>query len=260
MTRNIATVHSAPFRSIVEPIKQNDIVNAAIVRMPSIPAGGNPFHYDSSSMGTTLSRNWMVMHSGNFGDHGHDEMYLVNTVTGQRIGLNFEAKEDRFTESVWCGNKDLDEGELYLWTRDYDQVNFHTLVDHLRATWGSKPSGFGFGRSYKTSPIYVYIGMHFVRVEVVLDAEAFARWCDVNELSVDDSHPAVIAARRWEAAQLIVAGTNDSTPNFVIDRAAVEKRLDLRQNADFTDTSVLESKHGDKGVHVRVIGEGDINA
>jgi len=249
--RNAGVIYTVPFRSIVEPVKKDDIVNTMILPMSSIPAGANPFDHDAHNMGTSISRDWMVMHSGDFNDHGHQSFYLVNTVTGQRIGLDFEAKENRFTESVWAGIKDLDESELYVWSRNFNKVEFYSLIDHLRIKWGSK---YGLWRGHKSSPTYVYIGMHFVRIDVVLDAEAFARWCDGNEISVDSTHPAVIAARRYEAAQLLIAGTNDDAPDFVIDRDAVRKRLVLDDEPLRPEDTLPV---GDKGVHVRVVGDAE---
>lgn len=63
-----------------------------LVPMESIPAGANPFLHDHIRMGTDLTRGWIVMHNG--GDskdvpEGHQFLYLVNTRTGQRIGLRF---------------------------------------------------------------------------------------------------------------------------------------------------------------------------
>jgi hypothetical protein len=70
-------------------------VEATIKPMPDIPADANPFHHDDFSMGTALSRRWIIMHPG-FDSKEHPEamqwMYLVNTRTGQRIRIDLAHK------------------------------------------------------------------------------------------------------------------------------------------------------------------------
>lgn len=279
-TKTTGVVFSTPFSSLIEPLKKTDLVNLKTVPMESIPAGDNPFHHDASNMGTHLSRGWMMMHQGEFADHGLTQPYLVNTITGQRFLLNFEAQEETYLDAVWCGDLDIDEGELYVWSRSYQFVEFYTLIDHLRIKAVGKQ---GLVRGYKHSPVYVYIVNHFVRFDVVCDGEAFDKWCKEEEIIVDINHPAVLAAKRYEAAQLMVAATNEQVgPVVIIDEDAVRKRLvieDLQeknefradehvldtqtkhyanaQDACFTDTTVLDRKHGDKGVHVRVLKDGE---
>lgn len=196
-------LHHTPYKNIiVERIKSTDEVKVSVEKMPSIPAGANPFHHDASLMGTNISRGWILMHSGEFGEHGHDFMYLVNTITGQRIGLGFEAVEENYCESVWCGREDLDESELYVWERFYDTVAFTTLAEHMRSKAQCKP----IIRGYKTSPVYVYCNGNFIRVDVFYDQALRDKWCEENDISIDESHPAVMVAKRWEAAQRFVAG------------------------------------------------------
>lgn len=65
-------------------------VNATVVPMEPIPVGDNPFWHDEFSMGTMLTRDWMVMHPGfdsKESPMAMDWLYLVNARTGQRIQI-----------------------------------------------------------------------------------------------------------------------------------------------------------------------------
>jgi hypothetical protein len=256
-TKTTGIVFTTPFSSLIEPLKQTDLVNLKAMPMESIPAGANPFHHDASSMGTNLSRGWMMMHQGEFSDHGLTQPYLVNTVTGQRFLLNFEAQEDTYVDAVWCGKLDIDHGELYVWSRSYQFAEFYTLLDHLRIKSMGKQ---GLVRGYKHSPVYVYVGEYFVRYDVVCDGEAFDKWCKENDLLIERDDPAVIAAKRYESAQLMVAATNDQVgPVVIIDEDSIRKRL-VFDEREHTANDVLRAKHGlpmDKGVTVRVIPDGE---
>lgn len=82
------------------PFDKDPSKQISVKRMPSIPAGDNPFHHDSISMGTNLVRGWIMMHPGydaatpeSGTQHPIGWMYLVNQRTGNRfrldIGENF---------------------------------------------------------------------------------------------------------------------------------------------------------------------------
>lgn len=62
--------------------------------MEPIPAGANPFLYDSWPMGIQLPNDWLVMLTSGLDrkddPHGLAWLYLVNTRSGQRIKLNFD--------------------------------------------------------------------------------------------------------------------------------------------------------------------------
>ena len=76
-----------------------------ISEIEHIPANSNPFHYDSWSMGTDLTRGWMVMHPGfdNKDDPqplGH--CILVNTRTGQRFRVELNDSIDLTNTIAGC--------------------------------------------------------------------------------------------------------------------------------------------------------------
>lgn len=65
-----------------------------VTAMESIPAGANPFLYDSWPMGIQLPNGWLVMLTTGLDSkddpHALTWLYLVNTRSGQRIKLNFD--------------------------------------------------------------------------------------------------------------------------------------------------------------------------
>jgi hypothetical protein len=183
-------VHACSYSNVVGRIKQDQIVKAHVVDMPSIPAGANPFHHDAYSMGTDLTRGWMVMHDGFNNELGHENMYLVNTTTGQRIQLAFEPKEPVYNEEVYVGDApDINPDGLYVWLRsglgNVEWVSYEAFVH--RAMWDKA----AFCRISKHSPPYVFIDKWFVLADVVADADRFAKWCDEQEVVVAPDHPGV---------------------------------------------------------------------
>lgn len=82
------------------PFEKDPNKRVSVRRMPSIPAGANPFHHDAMSMGTELVRGWIVMHPGydaptpeKGAQYPIQWVYMVNRRTGNRfrleIGENF---------------------------------------------------------------------------------------------------------------------------------------------------------------------------
>ncbi len=81
--------------------------------MDPIPPGANPFNHDMMSMGTDLTRGWIVMHPGFDNKEepmGMPWLYLVNTRSGERfrIELNHipEAEELLRQQKRWDSYKD----------------------------------------------------------------------------------------------------------------------------------------------------------
>lgn len=70
-------------------LKCTDFVHAVVTaELAPIPRGGNPFHYDDSSMGTDLVSGWIMMHAGLDSEKQPCPLHkvtLVNTRSGQRI-------------------------------------------------------------------------------------------------------------------------------------------------------------------------------
>lgn len=61
-------------------------------KLSSYPPGANPFNHDLSSMGTRLASNVMAMHL-NHTDAPSDCLVLVDTETGDRVGIHFVKTE-----------------------------------------------------------------------------------------------------------------------------------------------------------------------
>lgn len=90
-----------------------DFVDVRIEHMNPLPARSNPFHYDLSSMGTSLVRGWVVMHDGF--DSERDQMalrgmYLYNSRTGQRIRLVFSKMDEPTPLKIQIGHSAYTEG------------------------------------------------------------------------------------------------------------------------------------------------------
>lgn len=90
-----------------EPINRGDkLVNASINELPLLPVMANPFHYDSTSMGTRLVRDWYVMHAGydaNEDQRGLMSVTLFNRRSGQRFFVDLsriDADTDFMREEV----------------------------------------------------------------------------------------------------------------------------------------------------------------
>lgn len=174
MNKDIPVVHTCKYKNVVERIRQDELVKAKISDMPPFPENCNPFRHDSFSMGTELPRSWMVMTSGFDSVNGHEDFYLVNTRTGQRLHLDFEAKTPRYEEDVYISeNHGLSVGQAYVWYRNYEEVNWVTYLDALSAD----PE---FDKE-KVIPIYVIAGKRFVRMDIVVDDAKFADWIQRNE-------------------------------------------------------------------------------
>ncbi len=167
-------IHTCNYKNVVTRIKQTDFLHLKVSDMPSIPAGSNPYHHDSFSMGTDLPRGLMLMHSGFSDENGHEDMYLVNTVTGQRLFLEFQAKRPTFEQAVYIGEEPkLNQEVLYSWVRSYDKAEWYSLSDISRVITAH--------RNYKGAPLYVVVDKWFVLLSVVMDNELLAEFIAAYE-------------------------------------------------------------------------------
>lgn len=163
------SVYTCSYKNVVTHIKQTDQVRTKVRELPSIPAGANPFHYDCFSMGTDLPRGWLVMHAGYDDNTGFEDMYLVNQTTGQRINIEFEAMEPTYEASVYIADSHaVEAGQIYCWIRDNEKVNWVPYMKSLMTY-----SDFDKDRSI---PLYVAVGNHFVRMDIIVDDDKRAEW------------------------------------------------------------------------------------
>ena len=110
---------------------------------------------------------------GNANDHGLEEMFLVNTVTGQRFVLDLEATAPRWSEDVYFTEAAaLEYGAVYSWTRDGNFVKWFKYTTTMLVT---EPTG----------PMYASVGNWMVLLDVALDPARFADWVEMNEPSQD---------------------------------------------------------------------------
>jgi hypothetical protein len=65
-----------------------------IVQMDPIPVGANPFNHDAYNMGVQVSGAWTAMYDKHIGDVDPAYIIMVNSKTGQRFKLLFNADND----------------------------------------------------------------------------------------------------------------------------------------------------------------------
>lgn len=169
-------VHTCKYKNLVTRIKPTDLVNLKVSDMPPIPANSNPFHHDSFSMGTELVRGWMAMHAGFSSNDGLEDMYLVNTTTGQRLFLELTSKTPEYETSVYINEApDLDPRTIFTWVRRYEEVDWLSIDDHIKHTAGDT--------RLQGAPLYVVVDKWFVLLSTVVNAEKRAEFIESHEPS-----------------------------------------------------------------------------
>jgi hypothetical protein len=88
-TTVLGQVTPKPIPDWDDPTNRGDeFVMASITELPLLPQYANPFHYDASSMGTSLVRGWIIMHDGydsKDNERALRSMTLVNRRSGQQF-------------------------------------------------------------------------------------------------------------------------------------------------------------------------------
>lgn len=89
MSSILGQVTPKPVPDWDDPTNRGDeFVMASITELPLLPVMANPFHYDAMSMGTSVVRDWIIMHDGYDGPDNQRalrSMTLVNRRSGQRF-------------------------------------------------------------------------------------------------------------------------------------------------------------------------------
>jgi hypothetical protein len=65
-----------------------------MIQMDPLPADCNPFQHDLYSMGVQVSGRWTAMFDKHVGEEDPAYIIMVNTRTGQRFKLLFDANKD----------------------------------------------------------------------------------------------------------------------------------------------------------------------
>jgi hypothetical protein len=221
MTTNI--LFAGSYSSVRQRIQQTDIVTVQPSAMLSIPANANPFHHDSFSMGSDLPRGWMVMHAGFDDTNGFEDMYLVNTKTGQRIQLDFEPETPQWEEAVYIDETpELDLLQRYCWVRQGGQVFWYNYQQFLLATLGDSQQML-----VKPTPLYMVVDKWMVLMDVLADHHRFARFCASHEPDLQWSADTLSQAMRLVEAEKLLAAEGHPTTTLPI-----HKLVDIRDRSD----------------------------
>ena len=77
-----------------DDLRRDDIVKVSAFSMEPVPEGKSAYHIDPVRSGQAISAGWDIMFES--GKDVLDEVVLVNTTTGQRVLVKFEALTDKF--------------------------------------------------------------------------------------------------------------------------------------------------------------------